>query len=652
MSLKNTTIPAAVIMSCLAQPLLANETIPSIQLEQDTETVIITTSRFESDVNQLPSHVTVITKQEIERLSATDLSQVLRRVPGVQVSNTNGKTSVSMRGISAEQAGSNVLVLVDGQRLNKTDLASPDIDTINIIDIERIEIIQGAGSSLYGDQAVAGVINIITRSGKKQTKTLRYAQGSFEQKQAAANLGFQLDEQWSVVLKGNKKTTDNYRDHNELKNNQLGAELFYQDNQQQWRFSHRTRNETQQTPGALLDSDLGNPRQSRPEFANDYVSTDEYFSRVFGQLKLNSQWQFALDINHQESDIQSINSFINFATSNVNQTRRSQSGIYPRIKGDWNTDNGPMQWIAGIDYDKAEYQFSLLARSNEQTSESVYSQFYWPLSTKLQLELAGRLAEVEDQLSDAALYPQGIVLDKSASAYDIGFSYQLSGATKSFIRYSNNYRFAKVDEQAYTSDGVLGLEPQTGISIEAGVSGQFESSSLQASVYQLKLKDEIIFDPSATPPAGAFFPGANVNGSESTRLGLLLDYRYFIDESEVGVSYHWVDAEIDSSERIVPGVSENTVTSWFDWQLTSDISWFLEAHHRGDRYQDGDTTNSFAKVDAYTILNSALVWRFDNARLGLRVDNLLDKEYIDYAQFNGYYPAKGRDVIITFDLVF
>lgn len=627
MSLKNTTIPAAVIMSCLAQPLLANETIPSIQLEQDTETVIITTSRFESDVNQLPSHVTVITKQEIERLSATDLSQVLRRVPGVQVSNTNGKTSVSMRGISAEQAGSNVLVLVDGQRLNKTDLASPDIDTINIIDIERIEIIQGAGSSLYGDQAVAGVINIITRSGKKQTKTLRYAQGSFEQKQAAANLGFQLDEQWSVVLKGNKKTTDNYRDHNELKNNQLGAELFYQDNQQQWRFSHRTRNETQQTPGALLDSDLGNPRQSRPEFANDYVSTDEYFSRVFGQLKLNSQWQFALDINHQESDIQSINSFINFATSNVNQTRRSQSGIYPRIKGDWNTDNGPMQWIAGIDYDKAEYQFSLLARSNEQTSESVYSQFYWPLSTKLQLELAGRLAEVEDQLSDAALYPQGIVLDKSASAYDIGFSYQLSGATKSFIRYSNNYRFAKVDEQAYTSDGVLGLEPQTGISIEAGVSGQFESSSLQASVYQLKLKDEIIFDPSATPPAGAFFPGANVNGSESTRLGLLLDYRYFIDESEVGVSYHWVDAEIDSSERIVPGVSENTVTSWFDWQLTSDISWFLEAHHRGDRYQDGDTTNSFAKVDAYTILNSALVWRFDNARLGLRVDNLLDKEY-------------------------
>lgn len=293
-----------------------------------------------------------------------------------------------------------------------------------------------------------------------------------------------------------------------------------------------------------------------------------------------------------------------------------------------------------------------MARSNEQTLESVYSQFYWPLSTKLQFELAGRLAEVEDQLTDAALYPQGIVLDNSASAYDIGFSYQLSGATKSFIRYSNNYRFAKVDEQAYTSGGILGLEPQTGISIEAGMSGQFESSSLQASVYQLKLKDEIIFDPSATPPAGAFFPGANVNGSESTRLGLLLDYRYFIEENELGLSYHWVDATVDSRDWDVPGVSENTVTGWFDWQLTSDFSWYFEAHHRDDRYQDGDTTNSFAKVDAYTILNSVLVWRFDNARFGLRIDNLLDKEYIDYAQFNGYYPAKGRDVIITFDLVF
>lgn len=652
MSFNNKIIPAALIVSCLAQPVLANETIPSIQLEQDTETVVITTSRFESEVNQLPSHVTVITKQEIERLSATDLSQVLRRVPGVQVSNTNGKTSVSMRGISAEQAGSNLLILVDGQRLNKTDLASPDIDTINIIDIERIEIIQGAGSSLYGGQAVAGVINIITHSGQKQTKTLRYAQGSFEQKQIAANLGFQLDEQWSVVLKGNKKTTDNYRDHNELKNNQLGAELFYQDNQQQWRFSHRTRNETQQTPGALLDSDLGNRRQSRPEFANDYVSTDEYYSRMFGQINLNSQWQFALDINHQESDIQSINSFINFATSNVNQTRRSQIAIYPRIKGGWDTDNGPVQWITGVDYDKSDYEFSLLARSNEQTMGSLYSQLYWPLSANVELELATRLAEVEDQLTDAVLYPQGVVLDNSASAFDIGFSYQISSAKKSFIRYSRNYRFAKVDEQAYTPEGVLGLEPQTGQSLEAGFSSNFETGALQTSIYQLKLTDEIIFDPSATPPAGAFFPGANINGSESTRLGLLLDYRYFINENEVGFSYHWVDAEIDSSERVVPSVSENTVTGWFDWQLTSDFNWYIEAHHRSERYQDGDTANSLTKVDAYTILNSALVWRFDNARLGLRIDNLLDKEYIDYAQFNGYYPAKGRDLIVTFDLVF
>ena len=652
MSLNNKTIPAAVIVSCLAQPLLANEAVPSIQHIQETETVIVTTSRFESDVNQLPSHVTVITKQEIERLSATDLSQVLRRVPGIQVSNTNGKTSVSMRGISASQAGSNVLILVDGQRLNKTDLASPDIDTINIIDIERVEIIQGAGSSLYGDQAVAGIINIITRSGQKQTKTLRYAQGRYDNKQTAANLGFQIDEQWSFVLKGNKKETDNYRDHNELKNNQLGAEIFYQDNQQQWRFSHRTRNETQQTPGALLESDLNDRRQSRPEFANDYVSTDEYYSRIFGQLNLNSQWQFALDVNHQESDIQSINSFINFATANVNQTRRSQSSVYPRVKGSWDTDNGPLQWITGFDYDKADYEFSLLARSNAQTMESVYSQFYWPFSTNLQLELAGRLAKVEDQLTDAALYPQGVVLDNSASAYDVGFSYQFNSATKGFIRYSNNYRFAKVDEQAYTSDGVLGLEPQTGTSIEAGVSGQFESSSLQASVYQLKLEDEIFFDPSATPPAGAFFPGANVNGGESTRLGLLLDYRYYIEENELGLSYHWVDADTESSDLVVPGVSENTVTAWFDWQLTSDFSWYLETFYRDERYQEGDTTNTLPKVDGYSLLNSALYWQLDNARLGLRVDNLLDKEYIDYAQFNGYYPAKGRDVIVTFDLRF
>ncbi|MBD3653630.1 TonB-dependent receptor [Kangiella sp.] len=647
------SLVSLLILGAISQPSLKAEE-QKVEEEQasDLNKIVITTSRFESDTVELPSHVTLITQEEIERIAATDLSQVLRRVPGLQVSYTNGKTSVSMRGISAEQSGSNVLVLVDGQRLNKTDLASPDIDTINIINIERIEVIQGAASSLYGDQAVAGVINIITKSGTAKSSTIRYSQGSFQHRQAAVNLGFQIDNSWSAVLSGHKKNTDNYRDHNELKNNQLGAELHYQDGKQQWRFSYRTRNETQQTPGALLESDLQNPRQSRPEFINDYVSTDEYFSRIFGQTELSEHWRFALDLNHQEADIDSVNSFVDFATSNVNQTERSQSSIYPRVQGRWNTEQGEVKWITGIDYDEAEYEFSLLARKNEQTMESLYSQLYWPLSKQTRLEIAGRVAEVEDDLIDAALYPSGVALKNSATAYDLGLSHKLSDSLDGFIRYSNNYRFAKVDEQAYTSESVLGLEPQKGRSIEAGITSQFDSSLLQASVYQLKLEDEIFFDPSATPPAGAFFPGANVNGGESTRLGLLLDYRLIIDEDELGISYHWVNAKLDTSDTTVPSVAKNTLTGWYDWQLTSDLSWYLEAYYQGERYQDGDSTNSFAQLDSYTLLNIALYWRFDNARLGLRVDNLLDKAYIDYAQFNGYYPAKGRDFVLTFDLVF
>lgn len=214
------SLVSLLILGAISQPSLKAEE-QKVEEEQasDLNKIVITTSRFESDTVELPSHVTLITQEEIERIAATDLSQVLRRVPGLQVSYTNGKTSVSMRGISAEQSGSNVLVLVDGQRLNKTDLASPDIDTINIINIERIEVIQGAASSLYGDQAVAGVINIITKSGTAKSSTIRYSQGSFQHRQAAVNLGFQIDNSWSAVLSGHKKNTDNYRDHNELKNN-------------------------------------------------------------------------------------------------------------------------------------------------------------------------------------------------------------------------------------------------------------------------------------------------------------------------------------------------------------------------------------------------------------------------------------------------
>lgn len=611
-------------------------------------TVVVTASRFKEQNTRLPSNITIISKDDIEQSNATQVVQLLRKVAGVQVSTVSGKSVISMRGISAEQASNNVLIQVDGRRLNYTDIAAPDLESILVADIERIEVIQGAASSLYGDQAVAGVINIVTRSGSHKDSHANLILGNHGTVQGNISLNTELSQDWSFLLSANYLETDNYRDHNEREQDQIAFKFNYLTETSDWLFEFNTSNEDLQTPGALLEPDLTNPTQSRPEFADDYVDTQQDVFRVFGQERIDDNWQYALDFNYLDSDIDSVNSFIGFPTTTINRTNRKQWSVYPRLKGQWVTDEGSIDWINGIDYDHAEYAFSLLGRSNEQVVKSVYSQLYIPLSRRTDLELAGRYARVEDELVDATVYADGIRLKNSANAYDVGFTHQFSDSTKGYLRYSKNYRFAKVDEQAYTPDGVIGLEPQTGDSLEAGLEIGFAESFLKLSVYQLELDDEIFYDPAATPPPGAFFPGANINGGRSERLGFIVDYQADVTKNvEVGANYHYVDAELKggvagTNGNQVPGVSENTVNTWFDWQITSQVNWYFEVQYRDDRYQEGDIANSLDKVDGYTLVNTAVNWRWDQLTLGLRVDNLFDKDYIDYAQFDGYYPASGR----------
>ena len=615
----------------------------------DDNTVVIPASRFKEESVRLPTNITVISKEDIERSNATQIAQLLKRVAGIQVSSVSGKTTVSMRGISAEQASNNVLIQVDGRRLNYTDIAAPDLESVLVADIERIEIIQGAASTLYGDQAVAGVINIITHSGKSKESSANLVGGSYGTIQGNLNLNHALSQDWSFLLSANYLETDNYRDHNEREQSQLGLKFHYLTERSDWLFELNTNNEDLNTPGALLESDLDQPTQSRPEFANDYVNTQQGVLRVFGQETIDDNWQYAIDVNYLDSDIESINSFVGFPTTTVNTTDRKQWSIYPRIKGQWQADSGSIDWINGLDYDHAEYAFSLLGRGNEQVVKSVYSQLFVPVSQHTDLELAARYARVEDDLVDFTVYPTGIKLKNTATAYDLGASHQFDKRSKGYVRFSKNYRFAKVDEQSYTADGVVGLDPQTGDSLEVGYEQTLSYGFVKFSGYQLELDDEIFFDPAATPPPGAFFPGANVNGGRSERLGFIADYQADISPKLTsGINYHYVDAEIKQGEpssqgNTIPGVSEHTINGWFDWQIDKVANWYLEVNYRGSRYQEGDVANALPKIESHVILSSAINWRWHQLTLGIRVDNLLDKEYIDYAQFGGYYPANGRN---------
>ncbi|MFA7592969.1 MAG: TonB-dependent receptor plug domain-containing protein, partial [Thiohalobacteraceae bacterium] len=129
------------------------------------EPVVVSATRSLQSSVPTPAAISIIDRTEIEASGALQITEVLRGRGGVQLSDPYGDGSravIGMRGFG-ENAAANTLILVDGRRLNNSDLAAPDLNSIALKDVERIEIIHGSAGVLFGDQAVGGVINIITR---------------------------------------------------------------------------------------------------------------------------------------------------------------------------------------------------------------------------------------------------------------------------------------------------------------------------------------------------------------------------------------------------------------------------------------------------------------------------------------------------------
>jgi vitamin B12 transporter len=163
---------ALILTPLLAVPALAQDTAPTPTPEPEAaETVIVVTAeRNAQPLTQTPSTVTVITRAQIEAKKAFDLTDLIRLSPGISTAQTGSlgrSTSVFTRGTNSNHT----LVLIDGIRANSPADGRFDFGAIPSENIERIEILRGPQSALYGSDAIGGVINIITRRGEGPLQT-------------------------------------------------------------------------------------------------------------------------------------------------------------------------------------------------------------------------------------------------------------------------------------------------------------------------------------------------------------------------------------------------------------------------------------------------------------------------------------------------
>ena len=181
---------------------------PMLLVSQTIDTIVVTATRSSIPINQVSTPITVIDREQIDLSLAKDLSQILRFEAGLEIGRNGGPgqtTSIFMRGTESNH----VLVLVDGVRINPGTIGGAALQNISPEIIERIEIVKGARSSLYGTDAIGGVINVITKKVNSSSINTSVGYGSFNNRTALIDLGY-ANQSSELGITVNSNQTDGY----------------------------------------------------------------------------------------------------------------------------------------------------------------------------------------------------------------------------------------------------------------------------------------------------------------------------------------------------------------------------------------------------------------------------------------------------------
>ena len=610
--------------------------------------VVVSGARTEQSTLTTPASITIITRKQIDGSGANHIVEVLRGQGGIQIRDFYGdgtRATIDMRGFG-DSASSNTLILVDGRRLNNPDIGSPDLNSIALDDVERIEIVQGSAGVLFGDQAVGGVINIITRKAGALRHSLKLSAGSYNTVNLHAMTSQALENGVNYLVSLDVRESDNYRDNNESSYLNGFGKLGYDYSSGSVFAEVQYIDSDLDTPGALFADEVAADRQqANASFATDYSNAETTIGRIGLVQELSTNWSFEGELASRETDGDFRISFAGSPPSTDNFTQeRKVHEFTPRFIGFIPALNNTMLTIGG-DLVESDYELSTVFgdQFNEQSQESVYVQAVIPAVEILDITVGVRHARVENELRDAgffAIYPTGVQIDDDVTVGTIGFAIKANDSWRLLLRADENYRFAKVDEFLQPDltpvFAPIELKTQEGLSLEAGAEWAHGSNSAKFIIYKLDLENEIAFD-----PAAATF-GANVNLDDTERKGFIAS-GYWKTTQRLGfsLSYTFTDAEVTSGTtagKDIPLVAEHSALLSTDYLISDAWQVYGELYAISDRVFSGDFDNTLSKLPGYALVNIKAEYSYKDFTFSGRVNNVLNKEYSDIGQL-GFDPA-------------
>lgn len=684
-----------------AAVLVLGALFPLIAAAQDTivlPAIDVSVSRLGFGITG--SSTSIISAEDIAQSPAQNLPDILGQQTGVQILHVIGGPTgtgdlVDLRGFGAF-AQSNVLVLVNGRRIQDFDLQGFDFSSIPLNTIERVEVTRGnSGSVLYGDGAIGGVINIVTKSAASLPTPARLEGliGSYGYEEGRLSAGKAWGP-WSVSTFGNVVASSGYRRNSTLVEQNLIANLKYKGDSWTGYVNVGTDSQRQGLPGALPNLPLiypitfADPRATVTPF--DWGDKKDLNITAGVAHMLAPGVDLILDggVRRKFQRSEFFNYFntptftfdtLSAVPSNYVNTQMTTSSLTPRLDATHQLFGVHNRLLTGIDLYNTDYASDRYQSPSvkapihrydiSQATAAIYGMNTTSVLPDLDISIGGRLqrnwveatdtyhASVDPNAGFYTVSPQAPALDTSEWQYaaHAGIAYRVTPVLTFFARGARAFRLPNADERVGAGNPfgtfpvTLDLKTQTSYDVEGGFRLHGDRFDFESSVYQMELKNEIHFIP-------ALFMDVNLDPTErrgwETSAGLRPADNLRL---RGGLAYtRAVFREGPFAGKDVPLVSRWSGNAGFTWNIVQKLLVLdVDARFWSDRRMDNDQANVQPVIPANATVDIKIGGVYERLSWSVAVQNLLDVDYFDYAlasaNFPGYYnayPQPGRAFLV------
>lgn len=585
--------------------------------QQDPLTIEITSGRFAQNIDQVIAPVTVITRQQLEQQQPNSIAQAIESTGGLQVISSGGygqTSSLYLRGLDQKR----MLVLVDGVQVGSATLGTTSLEHFPVDQVERIEIVRGARSSLYGSNAIAGVVQIFTHRHRQQ--------GGYGQIEAGAG----SDNARSLAISGgwsNENTrlrgaashfsTDGFdvwdkegedgEDNDGYKNRSL--KLDAEHDLKQTTFSagiHYTEGSNEYDQCSKPDWSKTNRCESLFDNTTLYAGTE---TQLTDGLHLQTRLSHHKDSSQQEVDGIRADQF-------VTRTQQFSAQADQRF-------NAEHTVMVGLDYKKDKISGSGVSdyQDHQRDNKALFGLWQWRKGA-FSSALSARIDDNE--------------AFGSHDTYNLETGYDLTPELTLTASYGTAFT-APTFNDLYSPDtgftaGNPNLKPETARTTSVGASYQVTRNlSTTLNLFRTDVDDMINWAPDANDK------WTPVNVDSAAIRGAELAAQYQQNDTLLEGTLEWLDAENDETGKQLIYRAEQKATLRISQQI-DQLTLGGSVLYTGERYTDTSNTD---RLSGYTLVNVDARYQINRQlQLSLTVKNLMDESYVSKKN----YATEGRSV--------